>query len=243
MRVPIRQSSGFTLLETILAITLLALMMAMIYAALTVGLRAWDAGDKRVTAASNWRMVEYFLRREMGQIFPTRWRGVVTPYVAFEGEATRLRYVTTLNLDAAIQNGAAAGLQWAELTLDGERLMLNRQAFDNQAQNFEGLLSAGSTLATSATSGATNTTAIAPVKLMDNITSLAIDYFGADNDNTDPTWRTEWRDLARLPKLVRLQIETTRGRDVPPMVVSLKVGEEAGCLVNNFTRQCGSRPR
>jgi len=230
-----RQSSGFTLLETILAITLLALMMAMIYAALTVGLRAWDAGDKRVTAASNWRMVEYFLRREMGQIFPTRWRGVTNPYVAFEGEATRLRYVTTLNLDAALQNGAAAGLQWAELTLDGDKLMLNRQAFDNQAQNFEGLLSINS--------ASTQSNAIAPVKLMDNITSLSIDYFGADNDNTEPTWRNEWRDAARLPKLLRLQVETTRGRDVPAMVVNLKVGEEAGCLATNFTRQCGSRPR
>jgi general secretion pathway protein J len=237
MRLKIRQSAGFTLLETILAITLLALMMAMIYAALTVGLRAWDAGDKRVTAASNWRTVEHFLRREMGQIFPTRWRGVATPYVAFEGEATRLRYVTTLNLDAALQNGATAGLQWAELTLDGDKLMLNRQAFDNQAQNFEGLLSASSTTPSQQTS------TIAPVKLMDNITSLSIEYFGTDNDNTEPTWRTEWRDMARLPKLLRLQIETTRGRDVPTMVINLKVGEEAGCLATNFTRQCGARPR
>ncbi len=234
-----KQSSGFTLLETILAITLLALMMAMIYAALNVGLRAWDAGDKRVTAASNWRMVEHFLRREMGQIFPTRWRGVPTPYVAFEGEATRLRYVTTLNLDAALQNGAAAGLQWAELTLDGEKLMLNRQAFDNQAQNFEGLLSASS----SASSTSPQTTAIAPVKLMDNITSLTIDYFGADTDTAEPTWRPEWRDMARLPKLLRFKIETTRGRDVPEMVINLRVGEEAGCLATNFTRQCGARPR
>ena len=232
-----KQSSGFTLLETILAIALLALMMAMIYAALTVGLRAWDAGEARVTAASNWRTVEHFLRREMGQIFPTRWRGVPTPYVAFEGETTRLRYVTTLNLDAALQNGATAGLQWAELTLDGDKLMLNRQAFDNQAQNFEGLLSASSTTPSQQTS------TIAPVKLMDNIVSISIEYFGADNDNAEPTWRTEWRDAARLPKLLRFEIETTRGRDVPTMVINLKVGEEAGCLATNFTRQCGARPR
>jgi general secretion pathway protein J len=231
-----RKNTGFTLLEVMLALTLLALMMGMIYASLNIGLRAWDAGDKRVTAASNWRTVEHFMRRELGQVFPSRWRGVPTPYVAFEGTATTLRYVTTLNLDAALQNGAAAGLQWAELRLNGSVLTLNRQAFDSQAQNFEGLLS-GST-----STGVTSTT-IAPVKLMDNMTSLSIEYFGQDNDNTDPTWRSEWLDLQRLPSLVRFKIETTRGRDIPDMVVSIKVGEEAGCMLNNFTRQCGPRPR
>jgi general secretion pathway protein J len=230
-------SFGFTLIEVLLAITLLAMMMGMIYACLNIGIRAWDAGDARVVSASNWRTVEHFLRRELGQIFPTRWRGVPTPYIAFEGSTSSLRYVTALNLDAAIQNGAAAGLQWAELSLqDGGKLMLNRQTFDNQAQNFDGL---GSPSPDQLKQGGV----VAPVKLMDNITAFEINYFGSDTDTAEPTWRTEWRDLTRLPTLLRIKVETTRGRDVPDMVVAVKVGEEAGCLSTNFTRQCGPRPR
>ncbi|MEI6737141.1 MAG: prepilin-type N-terminal cleavage/methylation domain-containing protein [Pseudomonadota bacterium] len=239
-----RSTGGFTLIETMLAITLLALMMGMIYASLNISIRAWDAGDARVAAASNWRTVEHFLRREFGQIFPTRWRGVAQSTIAFEGNATSLRYVTALNLDAALQNGAASGLQWAELALqDGGALQLNRQAFDSQAQNFDGLIAAAtSTIApTQDQSQAGNV--VAPVRLMDNVTALEINYFGADTDLAEPTWRTEWRDLGRLPLLLRLHIETTRGRGAPDMVVALKVGEEAGCLATNFTRQCGSRTR
>ncbi len=246
-------AGGFTLIEIMLAITLLAMMMAMIYASLNVGIRAWDAGDARVAAASNWRTVEHFLRRELGQIFPSRWRAVPQPYIAFEGTATSLRYVTALNLDAALQNGASAGLQWAELSLqDGGVLQLNRQAFDSQAQNFDGLVAAGvsGAASASATPGTTSTNTpqptqptVAPVRLMENVTAFEIGYFGAETDLAEPTWRTEWRDLVRLPMLVRLRVETTRGRDVPDMVVALKVGEEAGCLVANFTRTCGPRPR
>jgi general secretion pathway protein J len=230
-------SAGFTLIELMLAITLLAVMMGMIYAALTVGVRAWDTGDARVTEASNWRLTERFLRREFGQVFPTRWRGVPQPNIAFEGTKTSLRYVTSLNLEATLQNGGSGGLQWAEFALmDDGVLQLNRQAFDSAAQNFDAL--------SAPTAEQLRTLSYAPpVRLMDNIAGLEINYFGTESDLVEPTWREEWRDLQRLPYLIRLRIETPRGRDVPELVVPLKVGEEAGCLVAGFTRQCGPRPR
>ncbi len=231
---------GFTLIETMLAITLLAMMMGMIYAALNIGMRAWDAGEARVESAANWRTTEHFLRRELGQIFPARWRGVPQAYLALDGSATSLKFVTALNLDAARQNGRAAGLQWAELTLvEGGILQLNRQVFDGQAQNFDGLSNAAST--TSAFDP--NATAIPPVRLMENVTAFEIGYFGAETDLNEPSWRTEWRELVRLPMLLRLRIETNKGNQPFEMVVALKIGEEAGCLANGFTRVCGPRPR
>ena len=74
-----QDARGFTLIEILLVMTLMAAMMGMIYASLNVGIRAWDAGDVRVAQASDWRLVERFMRRELGQIFPTRWRGIVQP--------------------------------------------------------------------------------------------------------------------------------------------------------------------
>jgi general secretion pathway protein J len=240
MRLP-NKAQGFTLLEVILAITLLAMMMGMIYASLNVSLRAWDAGDARVTTASNWRLVERFLRRELGQVFPARWRGVATPVLAFEGNTNELRYVTALNLEATTQNGATAGLQWAHLQLASDgTLLLNRQPFDVQAQNFEGL---DSTATTSSTSTNSTSASVPPVKLMEDVTALDIAYFGAETDTAEPAWREEWRDQSRLPLLIRLTIATSKGRDVPPLIVALRIGEEAGCLANNFVRQCGPRPR
>jgi hypothetical protein len=145
--------------------------------------------------------------------------------------------VTSLNLEASLQNGAAGGLQWAELALvDGGILQLNRQPFDSAAQNFDALVSPTRDQLSTAPPAP-------PVRLMDNVTAFEIAYFGAETAITEPTWREEWKDLARLPTLVRIKVETSRGRDAPEMVFALKVGEEAGCLSTNFTRQCGPRPR
>jgi len=232
-----RSLRGFTLIEILLVMTLMAAMMGMIYASLNVGVRAWDAGDARVAEASDWRMVERFMRRELGQVFPTRWRAVPQNYIAFEGSKTNLRYVTALNLEASLQNGAAGGLQWAELSVvDGGVLLLNRQPFDSTAQNFDALVAP-------TRDQLSTTPPVPPVRLMDNVTGFEIAYFGSETDLADPTWREEWRDLARLPTLVKIKVETSRGRDAPEMVFALKVGEEAGCLSTNFTRQCGPRPR
>jgi general secretion pathway protein J len=233
--------AGFTLIEILLVMTLMAAMMGMIYASLNVGVRAWDAGDARVSEASDLRVVERFMRRELGQIFPTRWRGVAQPYIAFEGSSTSLRYVTSLNLEASLQNGAAGGLQWAELALaEGGVLQLNRQPFDSAAQNFDALVSPTRDQLNGLSTAAPPAP---PVRLMDNVTDFEISYFGAETDIAEPTWREEWRDLARLPTLIRIKVATNRGRDTPDMVFALKVGEEAGCLASNFTRQCGPRAR
>lgn len=227
---------GFTLIEMLLAITLLAAMMGMVYSSLNIGIRAWDAGDARVAEASSWRQVERFLRREWSQLFPTRWRAVPQPYIALEGTATGMRYVTALNLDAVSQNASSGGLQWAEITLTDGVLMLNRQTFDNTAQNFE-------TLSAPTRDQLNEGKLAATVRLADNIKSVEFSYFGNETDLGEPTWREEWRDLARLPQLIRLRVETSRGRDLPDIIVAPRLGEEAGCLNNNFVRQCGSRPR
>jgi general secretion pathway protein J len=58
-----RGSHGFTLIELLLGLALLALMMAMVYAALNFALRSWDTGDARITESAHLRVVDTFLRR------------------------------------------------------------------------------------------------------------------------------------------------------------------------------------
>ena len=41
------RAAGFTLLETVIALTLLAMMLGLLFAGLRMGVRAWDAGTGR----------------------------------------------------------------------------------------------------------------------------------------------------------------------------------------------------
>ena len=217
---------GFTLIEMLLALTLLAAMMVMVYTSLNLGIRAWNAGDARATEASHQRIVQTYLRRELSQVFPVRWRGIPESKIAFEGAKNELKFVTALNLDAGLHDG---GLHWAHLTLaedsegPGRALYLSREPFDIQAKDFSGLDKSK------------------PVRLIGGLEGIEISYFGSDNDVNDPAWTNEWTNALRMPRLIKLSFNTGHGRTLPDLVIALQLGEEAGCYDTNFQRQCGPR--
>ncbi len=231
MKKLIRKPDGFTLLEMLVGLTLLGVLLILIYSALNIGLRAWDTGDQRASEASHQRIVQSFLRRELGQVFPIRWRGIPESKIAFEGAKSELKFVTALNLGASVKEG---GLQWGHLYVaddpeqgpDGKRrqsLFLKREVFDLQAKDWDGLDKAK------------------PTRLIAGVKEIEISYFGAENDNIDPKWTNEWTNPLRVPLLVKVAVKTDLGRDMPELVVALQLGEEAGCYENAFQRQCGSR--
>ena len=224
---PVRPA-GFTLLELLIGLTLLGGLLILVYSSLNLGLRAWDSGDARAAVASHQRIVQSFLRRELGQVFPVRWRGIPESKIAFEGAKHELKFVTALNLGAALKEG---GLQWGQLYLaddsqEGTRrqsLFLKREVFDLHAKDWSGLDSAK------------------PTRLIEGVKAIEISYFGAENDTADPKWTDEWNQPLRMPLLVKISVKTDLGRDVPELVVALKLGEEAGCYENAFQRQCPAR--
>jgi general secretion pathway protein J len=223
-----RREAGFTLLELLVGLTLLGVLMILVYSALNIGLRAWDTGDARAAEAAHQRIVQTFLRREMEQIFPVRWRGIAESRIAFDGAKTEMRFVTSLNLGASAKDG---GLQWAHLYVaeDGDgtqsrrSLFLRRDVFDLHAKDWTALDGAK------------------PTRLIAGVKELELSYFGAENENTDPKWTNEWTNPLRVPLLVKIVIKTDSGREPPDLLVALKLGEEAGCYENAFQRQCGAR--
>lgn len=222
------EAAGFTLLEMLVGLTLLGVLLILVYSALNLGLRAWDAGDRQVSMAAHERIVQSFLRRELGQVFPVRWRGIAESRIAFEGGKQEIRFVTALNLGAAIKDG---GLQWGHLYLadddrDGVRrrsLFLRREAFDLMAKDWDGLDDAK------------------PTRLVEGVSEMEISYLGLESDNAEPKWSKEWNNPLRVPLAIKIVLKTDTGREVPALVVALKLGEEAGCYDNAFQRQCGSR--
>ena len=61
-----RNSRGFTLLEMVVALVLLAAMLALLYSGLGFAVRSWDAGDANGVRVSDRRIAENFVRRELG---------------------------------------------------------------------------------------------------------------------------------------------------------------------------------
>ncbi len=219
-----RTQSGFTLIELVVAVTLLAIMMTLLYSGLAFALRSWDAGDANGRRVADRRIGENFLRRELTELFPMRWKDALTLRLALEGKADSLRF--TSSRPAGIASGGLS-LVGLEVEADTARrvhhLVMRRAMPDDDAKDFGPLERAERIL------------------LLENIDSVRFGYFGAENDFTEPHWEDTWKYPGRVPLLVRLRIKDADGTQLPEMVVRIALSEEAGCLENAFQRGC--RPR
>jgi len=219
-----RLQRGFTLLEIVLAMVLLGVMLLLLWSGLTFALRSWDVGDAVGRASADRRIGEAFTRRELGELFPMRWKDPTRLRLAFEGTHDRLRFVSARPAGVTRAGLSLVGLEVAGDARKGDRnLYMRRSLPDDAAENFDPLDSAE------------------PTVLIAGVDSVQFEYFGAESDFNDPSWRDEWKPVDRLPQLVRIQVKLADGQMLPDLVVRVMMGEEAGCLENSFQRIC--RPR
>ena len=92
-----RFSPGFTLIELVLALSIVAIMVTILFGGLRVGLRAWQRGEARAATLQHSRSMTQLLDEALGGIYPYMGlteQGTVTPVIYFKGEADRVYFVT-----------------------------------------------------------------------------------------------------------------------------------------------------
>jgi general secretion pathway protein J len=220
---PAGRAAGFTLVEVVLAMVLVGAILLLVYNGLSFALRSWDAGDANGRRVAERRLAENFLRRELSELFPMRFKDSMQVKMAFEGSADRLRFVSAR--PPGIQMGGLS-LVGIEVRDDRERrtrdLVMVRAMPDDAATDFGPLEKAESHL------------------LLAGVDQVEFAYFGAENEFVEPKWHDSWQ-YPKVPYLVRMRVRAQDGTMLPEMVVRLALGEEAGCLENSFQRMC--RPR
>jgi len=219
-----RSARGFTLLETVVALTLLAVMLGMLFAGLRTGIRAWDAGSGRGDRADQVLLAWSFVRKELTAAFPWRFKDPLAVKLAFKGERGTLRFVSMR--PAEIGGG---GLAFVSFEIEDSRgaertgrIVMRRAFAAAEHRDFSPLEEAEK------------------FTLLEGVTEARFEYFGSENDATPPSWSDKWDFPQRLPTHVRLEAKLG-GERLPDMVVALRLGEEAGCYESSFQRQCVPR--
>jgi general secretion pathway protein J len=216
-----RRPRGFTLVELLIALVLLALLSAVLYGSLGFAGTTLDRGEAKVDATSSMRLAQAFLRANLEEQHPLRMRKIVEWPLVFAGEQQELRYAAVL--PARVASG---GVWFYRLSVRQDEarapLVLERMLPDlaaAQAPEF--------------------TTAERSV-LAQDIASLKIGYFGRDAgaaDANDPSWRDRWDDRQRLPIMIRIDVTPKRGPAWPPLFVAPREAPEAGCRSYDPARQ------
>jgi prepilin-type N-terminal cleavage/methylation domain-containing protein len=204
---------GFTLLEMTIALLLFALMSAVLFGSLRLAGRSWDGGETKVAQVSDIRQTGQFLREHLAGQHPQRLRKVVELPLIFSGTASEIRYAA--GLPSRVAEG---GVYFFRLAVakeaDRSRLVLERTV-----------------PALDATADIEFNDAERSV-LADDIDEIRIEYLGRDAGSAgavEPTWRDRWDDKQKLPLLVRIHVQPTKGPPWPPLVVEPRRAPEAGC--------------
>lgn len=88
---------GFTLLEVLVALTLMSLLVVALFGGFRAGLRAWQSMEEHVERTEDPRQLSSLIYRHLTQMTPVMLRDDnFRPTPAFLGEKGRLRYVAPL---------------------------------------------------------------------------------------------------------------------------------------------------
>jgi general secretion pathway protein J len=219
-----KRYGGFTLVEIMVAMVLLSITMLLLYSGLSFALRAWDAGDINGRRTADRRLGENFLRRELSELFPMRFKDATQLKVAFEGGANRVRFVSSRAPGVQVGGLSLVGIEVEENREKRSRdLVMYRAMPDDEAKDFAPLERGERHL------------------LLAGIEQVTFGYFGSENEFAEPKWQDTWDYTGRIPEMVRIRMQARDGSALPELVVRLALGEEAGCLENSFQRLC--RPR
>jgi len=200
-----RDARGFTLIELVLALTIVALMITMLFAGLRVGLRAWQRGEARAVTLQHGRSVTQILEDTLGGIAPylgLQDETTQTPVLFFKGEPEKIAFVT---LAPPMPFPTPMAFVAITLSIDGGQspgLAIRQKALPN-FDPFE---------------------TVAPILADPVITGVKFRYL-----RDGGTWEESWDAVLEraLPQAVEVTLATTlNGRvqpPAPPIVVPIRM--------------------
>jgi general secretion pathway protein J len=212
--------AGFTLLELLVAMTVLGLLMALLSANMQTSTKAWLHSESRFFDTNKIQHVQTFLQKQISQIYPKFMSAVGSDArVDFDGRRDTLQFLSPV--PEALDNGGRAytKLSVVQSGNDVQLVMTQREelAWNESAKMPSNILIKG-------------------------LKSAEFSYFGKDATQTLPSWHDSWLGKQELPKLIRVRAKFDDGkRSWPELIVAPRISVDVGCVYDPLTKYCQGR--
>ena len=195
-----RRDRGFTLIEMLLALSIGAALLVVMFGGVRVGLAAWSRGEARAMALEHGRSLEQVLGRAVAGTYPYRASPVEGAPVSiiFDGQPDRFTFVT---VSPSIPAPVPIAFTAVSVSRDDQGLAVRQMALPN----FESL------------------DRVAPVLVDSTVIAVRFRYLGEDPE----AWKDRW-DMTKedsLPRAVEILLATAVGSrtvEQPPLIVPIR---------------------
>lgn len=196
-----RGAGGFTLMEVLVALVLLAAGLALAFATVRSATVMAERGQLRAQQNERMRAVQGFVRQHLSAALalPFATDPATFRQSRFLGESQRLRFVA--DLPGYLGRG---GPYLYDISADDQGRLMARFA----------MVQTGQTVA--------DNPQIAPELMADGLQQVRFRYRGMDRQGQLGPWQDAWRTGELLPLQVSMQVRGEDGRDWPEMIVSLR---------------------
>lgn len=237
-------AQGFTLIEVLIAMTLLSIMVVLLFSSLRICAKSWEQGENKISDVNEVAVVYNFFQRHLALAIPL-WDDFSAKDKAtadsqpgtgstmegedrifsFQGKKQSLRFVSIFPASAGRSGMQSFSVQLLEE--DGEQVVkVALTPFFPVTEGEEWHRE--------------------EVVLLRHVGDFALSYFGVDDATGEGSWQNEWQEKDIQPQLVKIRINTANGVFWPEMIIELKVAgavgnEEIGINAQNNAEQLEER--
>jgi general secretion pathway protein J len=200
------RSGGFTLVELLVATTLLALLSVVLFGGLRFGARAWEAGEDSIERTSETEAAQELLRRTLVEALASGQMGE-EQQPALSGQADRIGFVAPMPRHAG-SAGPGRYAIWLDRSGNLSMAWEPRRPERKLDAPFAG----------------------EPSVVLQNVAGLRFSYYGRANADQPAAWNDRWESQA-LPLLIRVEVgfePTDRRRWLELVVAPRLAGRNGG---------------
>jgi general secretion pathway protein J len=212
-----KRAAGFTLLEVLGALMLMALLLLGVYSGVRSATHTVQAGTLKIEQLDEVRSAQMFLRRELEQ--------AMTQAIAHDDNNNNIYFI-----------GSSDEMKFVA-PLPGYLGMSGPQIVDIK------LVSAGdkgkqlvASLAVLPPDGSKPKPLGDPQVLLDGIVDGGFSYRGLDQQGKPMDWQSDWKYTGNVPNVVKVKLALQNGREWPLLSAPLRVNAAASQAPGNLLR-------